>query len=95
LIGCRNTVAVAMRMGLKSRVCKRFADHDAIRPTAKPKPLDRDFAAEAPNRKWVTDITYLATATGWVYRVVSICSCKAMLVDARRGDVSAMPCDSH
>ena len=29
--------------------------------------LNRDFTAEAPNRKWVTDITYLATAAGWVY----------------------------
>ncbi len=29
--------------------------------------LDRDFAAEAPNRKWVTDITYIRTGEGWLY----------------------------
>jgi len=34
--------------------------------------VDRDFTAEAPNRKWVTDITYLPTAEGWVYLAVVI-----------------------
>lgn len=29
--------------------------------------LDRRFVADAPNRKWVTDITYIATDEGWVY----------------------------
>ena len=68
---CRNTVAAAMReMGLKSRVCKRFKPTTTqTDPTKRPaeNKLDRDFTAEAPNRKWVTDITYLATAAGWVY----------------------------
>lgn len=32
--------------------------------------LDQDFTATAPNRKWVADITYLATAQGWVYLAV-------------------------
>ena len=68
---CRNTVAAAMReMGLKSRVCKRFTPTTTQSdPTKQPAAnrLDRDFTTDAPNRKWVTDITYLATATGWVY----------------------------
>lgn len=68
---CRNTVAVAMReMGLKSRVVKHFTpvttQADPTRQPADNK-LDQDFTADAPNRKWVTDITYLATAAGWVY----------------------------
>jgi len=29
--------------------------------------LDRDFTAEAPNRVWVTDFTYVRTWSGWVY----------------------------
>jgi putative transposase len=68
---CRNTVAAAMReMGLKSRVCKRFKPTTTqADPTKQPaeNKLDRNFTADAPNRKWVTDITYLATAAGWVY----------------------------
>ncbi len=31
--------------------------------------LDRDFAAGAPNRCWVADITYLRTWQGWLYLV--------------------------
>jgi transposase InsO family protein len=29
--------------------------------------LGRDFEAEAPNRIWVTDITYIWTVAGWLY----------------------------
>jgi putative transposase len=71
---CRNTVAQAMReLGLKSRVSKRFTPTTTqADPTKRPAPntLDRDFTATEPNRKWVTDITYLPTAQGWVYLAV-------------------------
>lgn len=38
-------------------------------PGAIPAPnlLHRDFSAPAPNLKWVTDITYIDTAEGWLY----------------------------
>lgn len=29
--------------------------------------LDRGFAAPAPNRKWISDFTYIWTAEGWLY----------------------------
>lgn len=29
--------------------------------------LERDFGAEGPNERWVADITYVATASGWCY----------------------------
>nr|WP_083865894.1 IS3 family transposase [Deinococcus peraridilitoris] len=29
--------------------------------------LDRDFKANGPNQKWVTDITYLPTTESWLY----------------------------
>ena len=32
-----------------------------------PNRLKRDFAAQQPNQKWVTDITYIATTQGWAY----------------------------
>jgi putative transposase len=73
-LACRNTVATAMReLGLKSRVTKSFTPTTTqADPTKRPAPnkLNRDFTAPAPNRKWVTDITYLATAEGWVYLAV-------------------------
>ena len=71
---CRNTVAAAMReMGLKSKVSKTFKPTTTqADPTKQPAEnrLDRNFTAAAPNRKWVTDITYLSTARGWVYLAV-------------------------
>lgn len=71
---CRNTVSQAMcELGLKSKVIKAFKPTTTKNdPSKKPAEnvLDRDFVADAPNRKWVTDITYLPTATGWVYLAV-------------------------
>jgi putative transposase len=72
---CRNTVASAMReLGLKSKVTRRFRPPTTTQtdPTKRPAPntLEQDFTADAPNCKWVTDITYLPTATGWVYLAV-------------------------
>lgn len=32
--------------------------------------LNRQFNAEAPNQKWVTDITYIPTVEGWLYLAV-------------------------
>jgi putative transposase len=32
-----------------------------------PNVLDRDFKADRPNQKWVTDVTYIHTRQGWAY----------------------------
>lgn len=32
--------------------------------------LNRDFVADEPNKKWVGDITYIATREGWLYLAV-------------------------
>lgn len=34
--------------------------------------LQRDFQAQAPNQKWVADITYIPTAAGWLYLAVVV-----------------------
>jgi putative transposase len=71
---CRNTVASAMReLGLKSKVSKKFKPTTTLvdstkRPAANV--LSQEFSADAPNRKWVTDITYLPTQRGWIYLAV-------------------------
>lgn len=68
---CRNTVAKSMReLGLASRVRRTFKPTTTkTDPSKQPAPntLEQDFTADAPNRKWVTDITYVATVAGWVY----------------------------
>lgn len=42
------------------------------RPAAVRNHLDRDFTATQPNTKWVTDITYIRTAEGWLYLCVVV-----------------------
>jgi transposase InsO family protein len=38
--------------------------------------LDRRFAADAPDRKWAADITYVHTGEGWLYvaAVIDLCT---------------------
>ena len=73
---CRNTVATTMReLGLASCVRKAFQPTTTqADPTKQPaaNKLAQDFTAAAPNRTWVTDITYLPTAAGWVYLAVVV-----------------------
>jgi putative transposase len=68
---CENTVARYMREeGVASKVKCRFhvrtTDSDHDHPIAD-NVLDRSFMAEAPDRKWAADITYVHTQEGWLY----------------------------
>jgi putative transposase len=48
----------------RRRVKTTDSAHDL--PVA-PNVLNRQFEADVPNQKWVTDITYIATDEGWLY----------------------------
>jgi len=68
---CENTVAKLMQLHrIRARTAKRFVprttDANHPYPVAENR-LDRQFQAPAPNRKWVTDITYVETGEGWLY----------------------------
>jgi len=68
---CENTVARYMRQeGLRSKVKRPFrvrtTDSNHEHPVAA-NVLDRTFNAEAPDRKWCVDITYVPTNEGWLY----------------------------
>lgn len=44
------------------------ADPRPAPETGRPKDLvNRDFTATAPNQLWAADLTYVRTASGWVY----------------------------
>ena len=57
---------------LRSRKRRPFRIHTTdskhAHPIA-PNVLERDFNATAPNQKWLADLTYVATAEGWLYLV--------------------------
>jgi transposase InsO family protein len=66
-------VARLMRKnGLKSRRMKhrRFTTNSKHGWPVAPNLLNREFTAEQPNTKWVSDITYVPTHEGWMYLAV-------------------------
>jgi transposase InsO family protein len=71
----RKRVARLMRTEYLQGVSRRKAPHTTRRqPGAHPAPdlVQRNFTAEAPNRLWVADITYIGTWTGWLYLAVVV-----------------------
>lgn len=70
----RPRVARIMRkQGLRSIINKKFrgATTDSAHnyPIAE-NHLDRNFTAEKPSQKWVSDITYIPTSQGWLYLTI-------------------------
>jgi len=70
LMCSQNRVARLMSAGdLKAKQTRRYRSTTKRNKAdrAAPNILQRDFSAEAPNKKWVADITYIATQEGWLY----------------------------
>lgn len=66
----QNTVAMLMqRHHIQSKVHKRFVVTTNSRHGMKPADnvLNRDFSADRPNHKWVSDVTFIPTREGWLY----------------------------
>jgi len=65
-----NRVARLVRLrGLRAKQTKRYKTTTKRRqpdPVA-PNVLKRDFEADRPDQKWLTDITYIWTREGWLY----------------------------
>ncbi len=70
----RDLGLAGVRRGRRRRTTRR--DPAAVRP---PDLLDRDFTAGRPNHKWVTDITYVPTWSGFVY-VAFVVDCYSRMI---------------
>jgi len=71
----KNRVAKRMRKaGLRSKIRRRYrvTTNSKHRFPVAPNLLERNFTTQAPDKVWVSDITYLATRTGWLYLTVII-----------------------
>jgi transposase InsO family protein len=65
-----NTIAQLMQKhGICSRVSQRYVVTTDSKSTRKPAGnlLDRQFKAEGPNQKWVSDVTFIPTREGWLF----------------------------
>ena len=71
----QNRVARLMRQHelhpKRKRSYRRTTQSQHTYPLA-PNRLNRCFTAQSPNQKWASDITYIATAEGWLYLAVVI-----------------------
>ena len=69
-----NRVARLMRLrGLRAKQSRRHkttTKRNKAHPVA-PNLLKRDFVADQPDQKWLSDITYIPTAEGWLYLLLS------------------------
>ena len=63
----RRKVGIRSIMYRKYRVQTTESNHDY--PVAE-NLLNREFTADQPGQKWVSDITYIATGQGWLYLTV-------------------------
>jgi putative transposase len=70
LMCSRNRVARLMRAeGLQAKQTKRYRSTTRRNRAHRVAPnlLNRDFAADQPDQKWLADITYIPTLEGWLY----------------------------
>ena len=69
----KNRVAGVMQVEqLRAKAARKYkatTNSNHKLPVA-PNLLEQDFTASAPNQKWVSDITYIATDEGWLYLAV-------------------------
>jgi transposase InsO family protein len=66
----KNRIARLMRLrGLRAKQVGRYKSTTRRNKAhrAAPNLLGRDFSAERPDHKWLTDITYIPTGEGWLY----------------------------
>ncbi len=73
-VGKKRVARLMRDKGIAAKRKRRFrrttdSNHDS--PIA-PNVLERDFTQEAPNQAWVTDVTYIFTAEGWLYLAVMV-----------------------
>lgn len=65
----KRVARIMQKAGLRAKMNKRFKITTKANPKAKAAPniLQQDFTALSPDQRWVADITYVATAQGWLY----------------------------
>lgn len=71
-VGKKRVARLMLAEGLRAKAARKYkattnSNHNL--PVA-PNLLEQDFTATAPNQKWVSDITYIATDEGWLYLAV-------------------------
>jgi len=78
----KRTARIMRENGIRARQKRKFkvtTDSKHSLPVA-PNLVNRGFFVEAPNRVWVSDITYVWTMEGWLYLCIVLDLCSRMVV---------------
>lgn len=71
-VGKKRVARLMRTEGLRAKAARKYkatTDSNHNLPVA-PNLPEQDFSSTVPNRKWVSDITYIATDEGWLYLAV-------------------------
>ncbi len=68
-VGVHRIKRIRRQLGLRCKQKRKFVatTNSAHKLPVVANVLNRQFAVTAPNKVWVTDITYIATDEGWLY----------------------------
>ena len=71
-VGCKRVARLMREPGLTGVSRRRGTRTTRVErsPNVAPNRVGRQFQADAPDRVWVADITYVPTSTGFVYLAV-------------------------
>jgi HTH-like domain len=72
IVSLRRTNRLMHEAGCETKYRKQFVSTTNSKHSSSiaENKLNREFQADKPNQKWVTDITYLDTSEGWLYLAV-------------------------
>lgn len=72
--GLKRVARLRRLHGIEAKRRRRFKQAYAARHSEPPAPnlLNRNFAVQAPDRVWATDITFVPTHEGWLYVAVVV-----------------------
>lgn len=87
--GCKRVARLMRQEELFAKQSRKFKviTTDSAHPyPVAPNLLAQDFTASRPNEKWLTDITYIPTAEGWLYLAVVLDLYSRRIVGWAMGD---------
>lgn len=77
----KRTARLMQQAGLQARRKRRQPPYESgERSVIAPNVLNREFAADGPDQKWVADFTYVWTSEGWLYVAVVLDLYSRMIV---------------
>ena len=79
-IGLNRAARIMRKAGLKAgRIYKKQYKRNIKENEAAHSIINQDFSSDAPNQKWVTDITQIRTYEGWLY-LATVCDLYSRMI---------------